>query len=206
MESQFRNLDRQIAAQPMPGEYWGTKAYVYCNDCALKGMTEFHWLGIKCAMCESYNTTMLGPLLDADGSMAPANVSNAEVVEPGGPLPANVTDEVVPIPNSRATSQRPSTTSSDVNRVSESPWLRPQGRSARSLSPVVSNYFGHSRREEPASPSAHSNDEDDLDFWGRQSPRQEAQMEEESDEDNSCSDEDVEDEDEEDQIDIFGHR
>jgi hypothetical protein len=71
---------------------------------------------------------------------------------------------------------------------------------------VVSNYFGHSRREEPASPSAHLNDEDDLDFWGRQSPRQEVQMEEESDEDSSCSDEDLEDEDEEDQIDIFGHR
>jgi hypothetical protein len=71
---------------------------------------------------------------------------------------------------------------------------------------VVSNYFGHSRREEPASPSAHLNDEDDLDFWGRQSPRPETQMEEESDEDSSGSDEDLEDEDEEDQLDIFGHR
>lgn len=211
MESQFRNLDRQIAAQPMPEEYWGTKAYVYCNDCALKGMTDFHWLGIKCAMCESYNTTMLGPLLDADGSAAPANVSDAEVVEPGGPLPVNVTDAAVPIPNSRAASRRPSTAISDIDGASESPWLRPQGRSARSLSPVVSNYFGHGHREEPASPSARLNDEDDLDFWGRQSPRQEVGMEGESDEDSSCSDEDMEDveaedEDEEDQMDIFGHR
>lgn len=75
----------------------------------------------------------------------------------------------------------------------------------------MSNYFGHSRREEPASPSVGLNDEDDLDFWGRQSPRREVGMEEESDEESSCSDEDMEDmeaedEDEEDQMDIFGHR
>jgi uncharacterized CHY-type Zn-finger protein len=211
MESQFRNLDRHIAAQPMPEEYRGTKAYVYCNDCTLKGMTDFHWLGVKCAMCESYNTTMLGQLLDANGTTAPANVSDAEVVNASGPLPLNVTDEAVPIPNSRAASRRPSTAISDVNEASESPWLRPQWRGARSLSPVVSNYFGHDRREEPASPSANLNDEDDLDFWGRRSPRQEAVAEEDSEDDISSSDEDMddvepEDEDDEDQMDIFGHR
>jgi hypothetical protein len=209
MESQFRNLDRHIAAQPMPEEYWGTKAYVYCNDCTLKGMTAFHWLGVKCAMCESYNTTMLGQLLDANGTTAPANVSDAEVVHPSGPLPLNVTDEAVPIPNSRAASRRPSTAISDVNGASGSPWLRPQGRGARSLSPLVSNYFGHDRRGEAASPSAHLNDEDDLDFWGRQSPRQEFVREEESYEDSSdedMEDAEPEDEDEEDQMDIFGHR
>jgi uncharacterized CHY-type Zn-finger protein len=209
MESQFRNLDRHIAAQPMPEEYRGTKAYVYCNDCTLKGMTDFHWLGIKCAMCESYNTTMLGQLLDANGTTAPANVSNAELVDPSGPLPLNVTDEAVPIPNSRAASRRPSTAISDANGASESPWLRPQGRGARSLSPVVSNYFGHDRRGEAVSHSAHLNDEDDLDFWGRQSPRQEVVREEDSEGDSSDEDMDdvePEDEDEEDQMDIFGHR
>ena len=211
MESQFRNLDRHIATQPMPEEYRGTKAYVYCNDCTLKGMTDFHWLGIKCAMCESYNTTILGQLLGANGTTAPADVGAAEVVDASGPLPLNVTDEAVPIPNSRAASRRPSTAISDVNGTSESPWLQPHWRGARSLSPVVSNYFGHDRREEPASPSAHSNEEDDLDFWGRRSPKQQVVAEEDSDEDVSSSDGDMEDvepedEDEEDQMDIFGHR
>ena len=211
MESQFRNLDRHIASQPMPEEYRGTRAYVYCNDCTLKGMTDFHWLGVKCAMCESYNTTMLGQLLDANGGTAPADVSDAEVVSASEPLPFNVTDEAVPIPNSRAASRRPSTAISDINGASESPWLRPQWRGARSLSPAVSNYFGHDRRQEPASPSVHLNDEDELDFWGRRSPRQEDVTEDGSDDDASGSDEEMEDvepedEDEEDQMDIFGHR
>ena len=211
MESQFRNLDRHIAAQPMPEEYRGTKAYVYCNDCSLKGLTDFHWLGVKCSMCESYNTTMLGQLLDANGTTAPANVSDAELVDASGPLPHNVTDEAVPIPNSRAASRRPSTAISDINGTSESPWLRPQWRNARSLSPIVGNYFGHDRRDEPASPSQHLNDEDDLDFWGRRSPRQQAVTEQDSDADLSSSDEEMEDmepedEDEDDQMDIFGHR
>jgi len=210
MESQFRSLDRHIAAQPMPEEYRNTKAYVYCNDCALKSMTDFHWLGVKCAMCESYNTTMLGQLLDANGTTAPANVSGAQLVDSSGPLPLNVTDEAVPIPNSRAASRRPSTAISDVNGASESPWLRPQSRSARSLSPVVGNYFGHDRRDEPASPSAHLNDEEDLDFWGRRSPRSENFTEDDSEEEVSSDEEmedvEPEDEDEEDQMDIFGHR
>lgn len=162
-------------------------------------------------MCESYNTTILGQLLGANGTTAPADVGAAEVVDASGPLPLNVTDEAVPIPNSRAASRRPSTAISDVNGTSESPWLQPHWRGARSLSPVVSNYFGHDRREEPASPSAHSNEEDDLDFWGRRSPKQQVVAEEDSDEDVSSSDGDMEDvepedEDEEDQMDIFGHR
>jgi hypothetical protein len=214
MESQFRSLDRHIAAQPMPEEYRDTKAYVYCNDCTLRSTTDFHWLGVKCALCESYNTTVLGQLLNANGTAAPAHVTDAEVANANGPLPLNVTDEAVPIPNSRAASRRPSTAISDVNGSSQSPWLRPQSRGARSVSPVVSNYFGHHRRDEPASPSTHLTDEEDLDFWGRRSPRQEDFAEEGSEEDIS-SDEDMddddddaepEDEDEEDQLDIFGHR
>jgi hypothetical protein len=54
------------------------------------------------------------------------------------------------------------------------------------------------------------NDEEDLDFWGRRSPRQENFAEEDSEEDISSDEEmedaEPEDEDEEDQMDIFGHR
>jgi len=218
MESQFRGLDRQIAAQPMPEEYHGTRAYVYCNDCTLKGTTEFHWLGLKCAVCESYNTTMLGSLLDSDGTTAPGDVTNVEGITAIAPLPINVTDEAVPIENSRAISRRPSTAISDVNEASESPWLRPQWRGARSLSPVVGNYFGLDRREptspEPATPSTVNHEEHDMDFWGRpfESPPPETSKEgEESEEESSSSDEEMEDmdaeeDDEEDPMDIMGHR
>jgi len=199
----------------MPEEYRDTKAYVYCNDCTLKCTTGFHWLGLKCAVCESYNTTMLGQLLDADGTAAPADVSN-EVVSEIAPLPHNVTDEAVPIENSRAASRRPSTAISEVGGASESPWLRPQWRGARSVSPVVTNYFGIDRRQpatpDPATPSTVHNGETEMDFWGRpfESPSPEPPREEESEEESSSDEEmedmDGEEDDEEDPMDIMGHR
>lgn len=56
METQFRNLDRSIEAQPMPEEFRDTRALVSCNDCHLKTIVAYHWLGMKCANCKSYNT------------------------------------------------------------------------------------------------------------------------------------------------------
>ncbi len=48
METQFRNLDRTIRAQPMPSEFQETRALVYCNDCSAKSSVQYHWLGLKC--------------------------------------------------------------------------------------------------------------------------------------------------------------
>lgn len=59
MESQFRNLDASIQGQPMPPEFRDTKATVLCNDCCAKSTTGYHWLGLKCAICNSYNTVEL---------------------------------------------------------------------------------------------------------------------------------------------------
>ena len=56
MESQFRNLEAAIQAQPMPPEFRATRATVLCNDCCAKSTTKYHWLGLKCAICDSYNT------------------------------------------------------------------------------------------------------------------------------------------------------
>lgn len=56
METQFRNLDRSIEAQPMPEEFRDTRALVSCNDCHRKSEVAYHWLGMKCAYCKSYNT------------------------------------------------------------------------------------------------------------------------------------------------------
>ncbi|KAK0747590.1 hypothetical protein B0T21DRAFT_406202 [Apiosordaria backusii] len=56
METQFRNFDLAILAQPMPPEYVDTRAIISCNDCSAKSQTAYHWLGLKCSLCNSYNT------------------------------------------------------------------------------------------------------------------------------------------------------
>ncbi|RDW76219.1 RING finger and CHY zinc finger domain-containing protein [Aspergillus mulundensis] len=59
MEATFRNLDRTIQSQPMPADFKDTKAIITCNDCGTKSVVKYHWLGLRCDMCESYNTTQL---------------------------------------------------------------------------------------------------------------------------------------------------
>ena len=169
MESQLRSLDRQIDAQPMPEEYRHTRAYVHCNDCSMKGTTRYHWLGLKCERCESYNTQQhylleadesgLGPRRD-DDSTAPVSASP--------PLPQNVSDEAVAIPNSTAASRRASSSVSEIGGSTGSPWLLPQPRGARSMSPTVGNYFGTGlgREEQARTPTPRAEDLQ-YDFWGR---------------------------------------
>ena len=214
MASQFTLLDRQIAAQPMPEEYRNVRAYVFCNDCGVKASTKYHWLGLKCEHCESYNTTQLRLLVNEPlPDQIASQLDTAVTAHP--PLPQNVADEAVSIPNSRPASRRPSTAISDVQRASTSPWLAPQARGARSVSPIVRNYFGVATREQAATPDPVMVPEDDLDFWGRQSPTYQDQAPQDPDDDqydnlSSSSDnteiENGDDEDDEDQMEIFGHR
>ncbi|KAK3955487.1 hypothetical protein QBC32DRAFT_33852 [Pseudoneurospora amorphoporcata] len=56
MEIEFRRLDIVIATQPMPDEYQDARAVISCNDCSAKSQTRYHWLGLKCSVCHSYNT------------------------------------------------------------------------------------------------------------------------------------------------------
>jgi tyrosyl-DNA phosphodiesterase 2 len=59
MEYHFRQLDMHILQQPMPPDYADARAVISCNDCCAKSQTAFHWLGLKCAVCRSYNTVQL---------------------------------------------------------------------------------------------------------------------------------------------------
>ncbi|KAI2468273.1 zf-CHY-domain-containing protein [Annulohypoxylon bovei var. microspora] len=70
MELQFRNLDMAIQTQPMPPEFQDTRALVLCNDCSAKSSVEYHWLGLKCGVCSSYNTAQLQILGMADEAIA----------------------------------------------------------------------------------------------------------------------------------------
>jgi uncharacterized CHY-type Zn-finger protein len=87
MELQWRKLDDEIRAQPMPeddeelrnllphlqgqetpndeGSQPQTrrprKVWIGCNDCNNRCWTAFHWLGLKCQHCDSYNTNQMAP-------------------------------------------------------------------------------------------------------------------------------------------------
>jgi uncharacterized CHY-type Zn-finger protein len=231
MESQFRSLDRQIQAQPMPDEYRNTRAYIHCNDCAMKGTTKYHWLGLKCEMCESYNTQQ-HYLLEADGSGSRprGDDGTTQPVSASPQLPRNVSDEAVAIPNSAAASRRPSISISELGGSNSSPWLLPQPRGARSVSPTVGNYFGTGlRREEQArdaTPTPRA-EEVEYDFWGRPIGTRDSKAglsadedvltesddddddEDWTDEDDDMEDDGLEEDDEDDDVDemaLIGHR
>ncbi len=59
MEPQFRMLDREIVRQPMPLLYATWRAEIVCNDCLERSGTDFHFLGLKCQRCNSYNTSQI---------------------------------------------------------------------------------------------------------------------------------------------------
>ncbi|CAK7271724.1 hypothetical protein SEPCBS119000_004751 [Sporothrix epigloea] len=59
MESMFRRLDKHLEEQPMPEEYADTRAVILCNDCEAKTSTMYHWGGLRCEVCLSYNTVEL---------------------------------------------------------------------------------------------------------------------------------------------------
>lgn len=57
MEAQFRILDTEIANQLLPEPYNNWRSIIICNDCSAKSDTPFHFLGLKCQNCKSYNTS-----------------------------------------------------------------------------------------------------------------------------------------------------
>lgn len=74
MDAQFRNYDIQIHSQPMPAEYRDARAIISCNDCSAKSQTAYHWLGLKCSLCSSYNTVQLQLLNMPGQERDPASV------------------------------------------------------------------------------------------------------------------------------------
>lgn len=91
MQSQFRQLELAILSQPMPPEFRDTRATVLCNDCSGRSSVAYHWLGLKCAICTSYNTVELQISGPREGAAAPTTPAAA-------PAPANavVPAQVVP--------------------------------------------------------------------------------------------------------------
>ncbi|KAL1957895.1 hypothetical protein VTO42DRAFT_5460 [Malbranchea cinnamomea] len=225
MEAQFRNLDRTIESQPMPPEFRDTLAIIHCNDCRAKSLVKFHWLGLKCGVCESYNTNQLQLQ-----SNHPGADQNAHSTENGAA--ETIVNSVTGLPashpmTSQETDPMPLAEASSPSNCHLSPSSAPQRRNVLASSPRITNYFGISSRrdsttqnEKGATASNSSND----DFWGLRLLSVLGNLDigsEDGDEDESEDEEDEEEVDEAeelennsdedgdddgDAIDIFGHR
>lgn len=216
MELQFRNLDLAIQTQPMPPEFQDTRALVLCNDCSAKSSVKYHWLGLKCGVCSSYNTAQLQILGMADETIATdligREVQHSELSAARGPGVAEVSEGA----NARDIRRRHS---SNVERsaITRS-LLHPDhpDRFARSVSPPhhpalawnpPAGYHSLLETEE-------EDREDMLGFWSRvpRSITSEDEEDAEGSEEEESSEEDDDDEDDEgddddvDDFELFGHR
>ena len=67
MSELWERFDEAVEAQPMPEEWSGKMANVTCHDCEERSRADFHFLGLKCKHCGSYNTAQVGGDDDGDG-------------------------------------------------------------------------------------------------------------------------------------------
>ncbi|KAJ8125821.1 hypothetical protein O1611_g7818 [Lasiodiplodia mahajangana] len=219
MESQFRNLEISIQAQPMPPEFKDTRAIVLCHDCSAKSSTMYHWLGLKCGVCQSYNTAQLQIIgLNAEA------VENELVAErnpqASGPAPVRNPDAIAMNTAMGNTRRRHSSTVMGPNFVGSDLTSFAPDRLARSVSPIqtpgrslhasmVGSYFDREEEED-------DHNGDMFSFW-RHIPRSLTSNHEDDDEDDvggssddTSSDEDMEDDDAEesddDDFELLGHR
>ncbi|KAI8692714.1 hypothetical protein NCS56_00028500 [Fusarium sp. Ph1] len=204
MESQFRNLDVAIQSQPMPPEFRDTTAVILCNDCSGKSTVRYHWLGLKCSICRSYNTVELnivgGERLPAQPSMNEEGEASTEPRESGRDASTSISGSRGAI----AVSNRRRHSSHGVEAQFRAP-----DRVARSVSPVNMGFDSIGAHLPPDEES----EDDILGLW-----RSRNRNDESSDDDSELDDlsddalseaEDEEDDDDDDdanEIVLIGHR
>ncbi|WEW55644.1 hypothetical protein PRK78_001076 [Emydomyces testavorans] len=177
MEAHFRNLDHAIESQPMPAEFQNTKAVIHCNDCRAKSVVQYHWLGLKCDVCDSYNTSQIRLFSTNDGQ----NDETDSHQDRGIPIsrPRDSNDSATEsrtmarsVPGMDGASDLPGPVLGGEEGTLPSSTF-PPSFNARSVSPTVSNYFGLSRRRgsmwttvsQPEVIHSDSEHEEDGSFW-----------------------------------------
>lgn len=203
METQFRNLDVAIQSQPMPPEFRDTKATVLCNDCSGKSTVSYHWLGLKCSICRSYNTVELQ--IHGESNHGRGTAERPEVSAEATPQ----SSQVAARPTAFSTSPRTVAGALPFDRRRHSSHgaelqYRPPDRIVRSLSPFTVGMDSHLSHT-----AAEMDSEDILGFWrGNEEDEDdnlEDQCESDSDPDGSAGGPEVEDDDD-DEIILIGHR
>lgn len=190
MEALFTNLANHIQEQPMPEEFWNVRSVISCNDCSAKCSTPFHFLGLRCQICKSFNTA------EIDRSPMPGDTTVSECA-PG-----------------HATHQAPATL---TNQAHPQISLQSQGGAAP-LPPSSHSHAPYSLGQDVTSPSGnHPYAEPDLNFpidqdedphfWGgKPRSRPESDDDDEYEDDTDDSDNYEDDDDDEEDIILVGHR
>jgi hypothetical protein len=198
METQFRNLDVAIQSQPMPPEFRDTKAVILCNDCSARSTVPYHWLGLKCSICSSYNTVELQIL---GGGSQELQAILADAPEPASrELPASLGQATV-----AAQARETPTAAARRRHSSIADGLQQQRR----VSELTTGSFPPlNMRFEPGlghPPSDTDSDDGMLGFWGRGDDEDGTDSQAGSDHEHSSDGEDEEDEDPN-EILLIGHR
>jgi hypothetical protein len=142
MEIQFRNYDAAIQNQPMPDEYRDARAVVSCNDCSAKSQTAYHWLGLRCSICQSYNTVAL-QLLNLPGNALPVPGSEVAALAVGagaGAVSPSLGMDVLPSPPLAAVAPPTMTAGHPTPRVVD------EGRGLSQPQRLVTWMMGESRQ------------------------------------------------------------
>lgn len=211
MESQFRNLDVAIQGQPMPPEFRDTKAVILCNDCSGRSTVSYHWLGLKCGICRSYNTVELQILGGDHRGIHHAITERAEE-----PINTNTTE----LPTAEPTLRSPpaGTLPQPINAVANR-----RRHSSHAVEPAELDYRTPDRVARSASPLnlgfesimaqlSHESDSDSgndfLGLWGGGAQNDNASSVDDSGSEMSdeMSEPEEEEEDDENDIVLFGHR
>jgi hypothetical protein len=217
METQFRNLDRAIDNQPMPPQFRDTKAMVSCNDCSAKSAVKYHWLGLKCAICDSYNTAQLSIL--SDPSVAVPTIESREESRTVDQGIGESTPSGLLVPGQTRHRRHSSYAQLPIgpSEVDDgfAPYSVPQ-RIARSVSPMRREGFFDRFVGILGGDTDDSGyeDDDDLNFWGRDKRRSVKTTENieddtedaDSDGDSTSVADDGDEGDDEDQFQLLGHR
>lgn len=59
MTNEFKKIDDDIEENSSYDSADKIYKNIYCNDCGKKSLTQYHYLGIKCKNCNSYNTIVI---------------------------------------------------------------------------------------------------------------------------------------------------
>lgn len=92
----WRNLDDEIAQTPLPPDLRHKWVRVTCADCNASSDARFHFVGLKCGPCGSYNTSQTGqPLEDhsAENARLDAEIEMLLAIGIGPPVPGDDDDE-----------------------------------------------------------------------------------------------------------------
>ncbi|OAX79980.1 hypothetical protein ACJ72_05693, partial [Emergomyces africanus] len=200
MEAHFRSLDRTIKDQPMPPDFMDTRALISCNDCSAKSAVQYHWLGLKCEICYSYNTTQIRLLTasdDVEESSRRLESNQSQDVSRNVSIPIRMTrlpqssDENLALVEgtmlhtmSRSVPAHDTNTSLGTHQPSDQISYRRSFSTIplRTVPAMIGNYFGlrrrsdsvwsiSDRRRDEDNNRPANNDNDDIDFWGSKASR-----------------------------------